>query len=168
MGWATSNGLVIDLAGMNRVTINPAKHTGSIDAGVLGGEVMRVAGRYGLAPVLGQCPGVGAAGVTLGGGLGWLSGLHGASCDNLLSARMVTADGRILSVDAERNPDLLWALRGAGANFGVTTSFECRLYSLGPVTSGDIYYPVRDARRSYDSSATSWPKRQIRFKPHST
>jgi FAD/FMN-containing dehydrogenase len=146
MGWSTSNGLVIDLVGMNRVTINPAKHTGRIDAGVLGGEVMRVAGRYGLAPVLGECPGVGAAGVTLGGGLGWLSGLHGASCDNLLSARIVTADGRILSVDAEHNPDLLWALRGAGANFGVTTSFECRLYALVPVTSGDIYYPVRDAR----------------------
>jgi FAD/FMN-containing dehydrogenase len=146
MGWSTSNGLVIDLAEMKRVTINPAKHTGRIDAGVLGGEAMRVAGRYGLAPVLGDCPGVGAAGVTLGGGLGWLSGLHGACCDNLLSARIVTADGRILSVDAEHNPDLLWALRGAGANFGVTTSFECRLYALGPVTSGDIYYPVRDAR----------------------
>jgi FAD/FMN-containing dehydrogenase len=146
MGWSTSNGLVIDLAGMNRVTINAAKHTGRIDAGVLGGEVMRVAGRYGLAPVLGDCPGVGAAGVTLGGGLGWLSGLHGASCDNLLSARMVTADGRILSVDAERNPDLLWALRGAGANFGVTTTFECRLHSVGPVTCGDIYYQVRNAR----------------------
>jgi FAD binding domain/Berberine and berberine like len=146
MGWGTSSGLVIDLASMNRVTINAAKHTGRIDAGVLGGEVMRVAGRYGLAPVLGECPGVGAAGVTLGGGLGWLSGLHGASCDNLLSARMVTADGRILSVDAERNPDLLWALRGAGANFGVTTTFECRLHSVGPVTSGEIYYPVREAR----------------------
>ena len=146
MGWGTSNGLVIDLAGMNRVTINPAKHTGCIDAGVLGGEVVRVAGRYGLAPVLGECPGVGAAGVTLGGGLGWISGLHGAACDNLLSARMVTADGRILSVDAERKPDLLWALRGAGANFGVTTTFECRLHSVGPVTSGEIYYPVREAR----------------------
>src|SRR5262249_34081873 len=146
MGWGTSNGLVIDLVGMNSVTINPAKHTARIDGGVVSGEVMRVAGRDGLAPILGQCPGVGAAGVTLGGGLGWLSGLHGASCDNLLSARMVTADARILSVDAERNPDLLWALQGAGANFGVTTSFECRLYSLGPVTSGVIYYPVGDAR----------------------
>jgi FAD/FMN-containing dehydrogenase len=86
--------------------INPAKHTARIDGGVLGGEVMRVAGSYGLAPVLGQCPGVGATGITLGGGLGWLSGLHGASCDNLLSARIVTADGRILSVNAEHNPDL--------------------------------------------------------------
>jgi FAD/FMN-containing dehydrogenase len=146
MGWGTSNGLVIDLAGMNRVTIDPASRIGRIDAGLSSGEVMRLAGRYGLAPVLGQCPGVGAAGVTLGGGLGWLSGLHGAACDNLLSARMVTADGRILSVDAERNPDLSWALRGAGANFGVTTSLDCRLHPVGPVTSGDIYYPVREAR----------------------
>lgn len=146
MGWSTSNGLVIDLVGMNRVTINPAKHTGRIDAGVLGGEVVRVAARYGLAPVLGECPGVGAAGVTLGGGLGWLSGIHGASCDNLLSARIVTADGRILSVDAEHNPDLLWALQGAGANFGVITSIECRLHSIGPVTAGELYYPVREAR----------------------
>lgn len=146
MGWGASNGLVIDLAGMNRVTIDPVKRTGRIDAGVLSADVVRQAGRYGLAPVLGQCPGVGAAGVTLGGGLGWLSGLHGAACDNLLSARVVTADGRTLFVNAERNQDLLWALRGAGPNFGVMTSFECRLYSVGPVTAGDIYYPVREAR----------------------
>jgi len=70
MGWGTSNGLVIDLAGMNRVTIDAAKHTGRFDAGVLGGEVMRVAGRYGLAPVFGECPGVGASGLTL-----WRPGL---------------------------------------------------------------------------------------------
>jgi len=146
MGWGTSNGLVIDLTGMKRVTIDLAKRSARIDAGVSGGEVMRLAGRYGLAPMLGQCPGVEAAGVTLGGGLGWLSGLHGAACDNLLSARTVTADGRILSVDAERNPELLWALRGAGANFGVTTSFDCRLHSVGPVTSGDIHYPAGEAR----------------------
>ena len=146
MGWGTSNGLVIDLPGLNRVTIDPDKRTCHIDAGLSNGEVIRLAGRYGLAPVLGQCPGVGAAGLTLGGGLGWLSGLHGAACDNLLSARMVGADGQILSVDADRNPDLLWALRGAGANFGVTTSLECRLHSVGPVTSGEIYYPIREAR----------------------
>ena len=146
MGWGTSNGLVIDLSGMKQVTIDPVTRTGRIDAGVLSGEVMRTAGRYGLAPVLGQCPGVGATGITLGGGLGWLSGLHGAACDNLLSARVVTADGRMVSVDAESNPDLLWALRGAGANFGVTTSFHCCLHPVGFVTSGDIYYPVREAR----------------------
>jgi FAD/FMN-containing dehydrogenase len=146
MGWGASDGLIIDLAGMNRLTIDSAMRTARIDGGVSSGEVMRLAGRHGLAPVLGGCPGVGAAGVTLGGGLGWLSGLHGASCDNLLSARMVSADGRVLSVDAKRNPDLLWALRGAGANYGVVTSLDCRLHSIGPVTYGDIYYPVREAR----------------------
>jgi hypothetical protein len=146
MAWGASNGLIIDLTGMKRVTIDPVKRIGRIDAGVSGGEVMRQAGRYGLAPVLGQCPGVGAAGITLGGGLGWLSGLHGAACDNLLSARLVTADGPILSVDAERNPELLWGLRGAGANFGVTTRFDLRLHSVGAVTAGDIHYRTREAR----------------------
>ena len=142
MGWGTSNGVVVDVSAMNRVTIDAAARTARVEAGVLGGEVTRAAGRQGLAPILGQCPGVGAAGVTLGGGLGWLSGLHGAACDNLLSARIVTAGAGLLSVDGERDPELLWALRGAGANFGVMTGFECRLHPIGPVTAGEIYYPV--------------------------
>jgi FAD/FMN-containing dehydrogenase len=145
LGWGLSNGLVIDVTGMKTVTVDAARRTARFAAGVSSGEAMRAAGRYGLAPVLGQCPGVGAAGVTLGGGLGWLSGLHGAACDNLISARLVTADGRLLEADADRHPDLLWALRGAGANFGVTTSFLCRLHPIGPVTSGDIHYPAREA-----------------------
>src|SRR5437867_2045477 len=146
LGWGCSNGLVIDLSGMKRIAIDPSQRTARAEGGVLTGEVARAAGRHGLAPVLGQCPGVGASGLILGGGLGWLSGLHGASCDNLLSARVVTADGRVLWADNERSPDLFWALRGAGANFGVTTSFECRLHPIGPVTGGDIHYSVRDAR----------------------
>jgi hypothetical protein len=146
LGWGCSNGLVIDLSGMKRIAIDPLRRTVRADAGVLSGEVARETGRHGLAPVLGQCPGVGASGVTLGGGLGWLSGLHGASCDNLLSARVVSADARVLTADSEQNADLFWALRGAGGNFGVTTSFECRLHPIGPVTGGDIHYSVRDAR----------------------
>ncbi|MCI0747996.1 MAG: FAD-binding oxidoreductase [Verrucomicrobia subdivision 3 bacterium] len=146
LGWGCSNGVVIDLSGMKRVAIDPLRRTARCGGGVLSGEVARAAGRHGLAPVLGQCPGVGASGVILGGGLGWLSGLHGASCDNLLSARVVAADGRALTADSERNADLFWALRGAGANYGVTTSFECRLHPIGPVTGGDIHYSVRDAR----------------------
>ena len=102
---------------MKRVTIDPAKRIGRIDAGVLAGEVMRVAGRYGLAPVFGQCPGVGAAGVTLGGGLGWLSGLHGASCDNLLSARIVTADGPKFCRGCGAQPRLVLGLAGRGRQF---------------------------------------------------
>jgi FAD/FMN-containing dehydrogenase len=146
LGWGCSNGVVIDLSGMKRIAIDPQRRTARAEGGVLSGEVARTAGRHGLAPVLGQCPGVGATGVILGGGLGWLSGMHGASCDNLLSARVVAADGRIFTADDERNPDLFWALRGAGGNFGVATSFECKLHPIGPVTGGDIHYSVRDAR----------------------
>jgi FAD/FMN-containing dehydrogenase len=146
MGWGTSNGVVIDMAPLNRFAIDPKARTARIEAGVLSGEVMRQAGRYGLAPVLGQCPGVGAVGVTLGGGLGWLSGLYGASCDNVLAARVVTADSRLVSVDSDSAPDLFWALRGAGANFGITTSFECRLYPIQTVTAGEIHYKLSDAR----------------------
>src|SRR6266850_1363011 len=146
LGWGCSNGLIIDLSGMKRIAIDPLRRTARAEGGVLSGEVARAAGRHGLAPVLGQCPGVGASGLILGGGLGWLSGLHGASCDNLLSARVVATDGRVLTADSERNPDLFWALRGAGANFGITTSFECGLHPIGPVTGGDIHYSVRDAR----------------------
>ncbi len=146
MGWGTSNGLVIDLAQMKRVTVDPQSRTARVGAGALSGEVMRAAGAYGLAPVLGQCPGVGAAGVTLGGGIGWLSGVYGAACDNLLSCRMLTATGGTLSVDAERDAELLWGMRGAGANFGVVSSFECRLHPVRLATSGDIYYSLRDAR----------------------
>src|SRR5437870_4351081 len=146
LGWGCSNGLVIDLSGMKQIAIDPLRRTARLEGGVLSGEVARAAGRHGLAPVLGQCPGVGASGVILGGGLGWLSGMHGASCDNLLSARVVAADGRVLAADSKRNPDLFWALRGAGGNFGVTTSFECQLHPIGPVTGGDIHYSVRHAR----------------------
>src|SRR5687768_12277927 len=146
LGWGCSGGLVIDLSGTKRIEVDPVRQTARFEGGALSGEVAAAAGRHGLAPVLGQCPGVGASGVTLGGGLGWLSGLHGASCDNLLSARVVTADARVLAADAGHHPDLFWALRGAGANFGVTTSFECRLHPIGPVTGGDIHYPVGAAR----------------------
>src|SRR5687768_5736411 len=103
LGWGCSNGLIIDLSGMKRIAIDPLQRTGRAEGGVLSGEVARAAGGHGLAPVLGQCPGVGATGVILGGGLGWLSGLHGASCDNLPSARVIAANGKVLTADSERN-----------------------------------------------------------------
>lgn len=146
LGWGCSNGLVIDLSGMRAVSIDARRRVARVEGGALSGEVARAAGRYGLAPVLGQCPGVGASGVTLGGGLGWLSGLHGASCDNLISARVVIADGQIVATDSERNVDLFWALKGAGGNFGVTTAFEIGLHPVGVVTGGDLHYALRDAR----------------------
>jgi FAD/FMN-containing dehydrogenase len=146
LGWGTSNGLLIDLSGMKQVTIDPIRRIAHVSTGALSGEVVRTAGAHGLAPVFGQCPAVGAAGIMLGGGLGWLSGLHGAACDNLLSARLITAAGQVRSADAVNNPDLFWALRGGSGNFGVLTSFDCRLYPVGPVTAGNIHYPIRDAR----------------------
>lgn len=146
LGWGSSHGIVIDLSPLKQISIDPQRRVIRAQAGVLGGEVARAAGEHDLVPVLGQCPGVGATGVTLGGGLGYLSGLFGACCDHLLSARLVTADTRTLDVNAESDPDLFWALRGAGANFGVTTSFEARLQSIGPVLGGDVHFAVRDAR----------------------
>lgn len=146
LGWGSSDGLVIDLAPLQGIHVDPARRVLRAEAGVLGGAAAIAAGRHGLAPVFGQCPGVGATGVTLGGGLGWLSGLHGACCDNLLTARVVTADSRSLDVDTQHDPDLFWGLRGAGANFGVTTSLEVRLHPVGDVVGGDIHYAVRDAR----------------------
>jgi hypothetical protein len=146
LAWGSSAGLVIDLSRLKQISIDPAKRILRAQAGVLGGEAGRAAGAHSLVPVLGQCPGVGATGLLLGGGLGWLAGLFGACCDNLVSARLVTADARTMDVTAESDPDLFWALRGAGANFGVTTSVEMRLHPLGPVFAGDIHYAVRDAR----------------------
>lgn len=146
LAWGTSSGLVIDVSPLKRITIDPARQVARAQAGVFGGELARAAGTYGLAPVLGQCPGVSATGVTLGGGLSWLSGLYGACCDNLLSANLVTADAKVLNVSEETDADLFWGLRGAGANFGVTTSFEAKLHPIGTVLGGDIHFSVSDAK----------------------
>ncbi len=146
LAWGSSDGIVIDLSALKQITIDPERRIARAQGGVLGGELARAAGAHGLVPVLGQCPGVGATGVTLGGGLGWLSGLFGACCDNLVSARLVNAEARSVAIDGESDPDLFWALRGAGANFGVTTSLELRLQSIGPVLGGDLHFAVGDAR----------------------
>ncbi len=146
LAWGSSDGIVIDLSPLKEITIDPERRLVRAQAGVLGGELARAAGEHGLVPVLGQCPGVGATGVILGGGLGWLSGLFGACCDNLVSARLVNAEAKTVEVNGETDPDLFWALRGAGANFGVTTSFEAQLQTIGPVLGGDLHFAVRDAR----------------------
>jgi FAD/FMN-containing dehydrogenase len=145
LAWGSSSGLVIDLSPLKAITIDRDRRIVRAQAGVTGAEVARAAGEFGLAPVLGQCPGVGATGVILGGGLGWLAGLYGACCDNLVSARLVTADASTLDVSDDSEPDLFWAIRGAGANFGVAAEFEARLHSVDSVTGGDIHYAVSDA-----------------------
>ncbi|OFW13141.1 MAG: hypothetical protein A3F70_03430 [Acidobacteria bacterium RIFCSPLOWO2_12_FULL_67_14] len=149
VGWGTcDDGVVIDTSAMNAVSIDPAARIARAGAGVPTRELVAAAAPYGLVPVVGQCPGVGLAGFILGGGLGWLSGSHGAACDHLVSAEVVSADGRRLVASATEHSDLFWALRGGGGNFGVATTLTCRLYPVASVTAGTISFPLADARRA--------------------
>ena len=109
---------------------------------------------FGLATTGGTVSNTGIAGLTLGGGLGWLMGKHGLTVDNLISADVVTADGEFRSVSADREPELFWALRGGGGNFGVVTSFEYRLHPVGEVLGGLVVYPLDQAARSSASTGT--------------
>ncbi|WP_078843837.1 FAD-binding oxidoreductase [Streptomyces albus] len=140
-------GLVIDLSEMREVTVDPEARTALAGGGCTLGDVDRATQRHGLAAPLGVVSATGIAGLTLSGGMGWLRRAHGLSCDNLLSARVVTADGRVLTAREEENADLFWAIRGGGGNFGVVTSFEYRLYPVGPeVYFCNVYFPADRAR----------------------
>ena len=147
LGWGTcDDGMVIDTSLMKEIAIDPVARTARLDTGVQTHQLVAAASQHNLVPVQGQCPLVGASGLTLGGGLGWLSGKHGAACDNLLSAELRMADGRALTASAEQNPDLFWAIRGGGGNFGVTTSLTCQLHPLGNVIAGRLSYRTAAAR----------------------
>ncbi|MYC38333.1 MAG: FAD-binding oxidoreductase [Chloroflexi bacterium] len=141
------DGLMIDLSLMTGVRVDPANRTARAQGGTKWGAFDHETQAFGLAAPGGTDPDTGIAGLTLGGGIGWLSGSHGLSCDNLISADVVTSDGRMLTASADENSDLLWGLRGGGGNFGVVTSFEYRLHPVGPtVLAGYLVYPYRKAR----------------------
>jgi len=142
----TDGGLMIDLAAMKGIQVDPAAETVRAQAGVTWGEFNRETALHGLATTGGVVSTTGIAGLTLGGGLGWLNGVHGLSVDNLLAVELVTADGEVLNVTDETNPDLFWALRGGGGNFGVATWFEYRLHPLREVTGGVIAHTFESAR----------------------
>lgn len=145
LGWGTCNeGIVVDLSRMKGIVVDPVKRTVVVSTGSTAEQILAATSAHGLAPVLGQCGGVGA-GLVLGGGLGWLSGRHGATCDNLVSAHIVTAEGRSLTADSVTNPDLFWAIRGGGGNFGIATSLEYQLYPLKEVLAGSLVYPINRA-----------------------
>jgi FAD/FMN-containing dehydrogenase len=135
---ANDGGVMIDLSAMKRIEIDAAGSVAQVQAGVRSGAFASAAKPYGLAPVLGCNPGVGVAGLTLGGGLGWFLGTRGAACDNLIGADLVTADGRRLRVSERENPDLFWGLRGGGGNFGVVTALRYRVHAVTTVTAGAI------------------------------
>jgi FAD/FMN-containing dehydrogenase len=139
-------GLMLDLSPMKSVRVDPAKRTARAEAGLTWGEYNHETQAFGLASTGGVVSTTGIAGLTLGGGLGWLMGKHGLSCDNLLSADLVTADGEFLTASADQHPELFWGLRGGGGNFGVVTSFEYRVHPVGPVLGGMVLHPMAKAK----------------------
>jgi FAD/FMN-containing dehydrogenase len=155
------DGLMIDLSAMKGIHVDPKKCTARAQGGVTWAEFNRETQLHGLATTGGVVSSTGIAGLTLGGGLGWLMGKFGLALDNLLSAEIVAADGRVLQASADENSDLFWAVRGGGGNFGVAASFEYRLHPVGPtVTGGLVAHPLaaaRDALRFFRDVTTSLP-----------
>jgi FAD/FMN-containing dehydrogenase len=140
------DGLVIDLSPQQGIEVDDTAGTARVQPGVLLGALDRATQAVGLATPTGNVSKTGVAGLTLGGGLGWIARKHGPACDNLIAAKVVTADGQCVRTSAQENPDLLWGLRGGGGNFGVVTSFEYRLHPVGPeVIAGGVLHSFADA-----------------------
>jgi FAD/FMN-containing dehydrogenase len=145
---------------MKGMRVHPARLVAQAQAGLTWGEFDRETQAFGLATTGGAVSTTGIAGLTLGGGIGWLQRMHGLACDNLLSADIVTADGRFLTASASENADLFWGLRGGGGNFGIVTAFEYRLHPVGQVVAGPAVHPfsaARDVCRFYREFSQSAP-----------
>lgn len=153
------NGLMIDLTLMQGVRVDPAARTARAQGGVTWRTFDRECQAFGLASTGGAISSTGIAGLTLGGGFGWLGRSCGLACDNLIAADVVLADGSVVTASADEHADLFWGLRGGGGNFGVVTSFEYRLHQVGPMLGGMLVYPLDRARevlriaRDFNASA---------------
>ena len=136
------DGVVIDMSMFKDIDVDPVRRTVRLGGGATWGEVDRATGKYGLATPSGIISTTGVAGLTLGGGLGHLTRRFGLAIDNLLEADVVLADGSIVRASADEHPDLFWAIRGGGGNFGIVTSFEFRLHEVGTIFGGPTFWPV--------------------------
>jgi len=158
------DGLVIDLSRMKRIQVDPARRVARAEPGLTIGEFTRALEPYGLLTPTGTCSGTGIGGMTLGGGIGWLTGRFGLAIDNVLSFEVVTAEGRLLKASAEENSDLFWGLRGGGGNFGVVTAIEYQLHPMGQVLGGAILYPLSlDVLRAYFDFTSAAPDEVIAY-----
>jgi FAD/FMN-containing dehydrogenase len=155
----SDGGIVLDLSAMKALEMDADNHAAWAEAGLTAGEVTTRAHAHGLAIGLGDTGSVGIGGLTLGGGIGYLVRKHGLTIDNLLAAEVVTSDGRLLRTDAEREPDLFWAIRGGGGNFGVATRFHYRLQPVGAVTGGMLVLPgTADVVAGFVAAAEAAPE----------
>jgi FAD/FMN-containing dehydrogenase len=153
-------GLMVDLAPMKGCRVDPARRTARAEAGLTLGEFDRECQAFGLATTMGVVSGTGIAGLTLGGGIGWICGKYRLACDNVLSVDIVTAEGRLRVASPDEHADLFWATQGGGGNAGIVTSFEYRLHEVGPVLGGGVSFPFAKARRAlafYDEFACTCP-----------
>jgi FAD/FMN-containing dehydrogenase len=156
-----NGGVVIDVSRMKRIEVDPMRRAARAQAGLNLGEFDAATQSHGLATTMGVNADTGIAGLTLGGGFGKLGRKHGLTCDNLVAAEIVTADGRLLRASATENMDLFWALRGGGGNFGIVTTFEYKLFPVGPLLlAGSVLHAYNDARaamRFYHAFASTAP-----------
>ena len=155
------DGIVLDLSAMNNVLVDPVARTAEVGGGALLQHLDAAGARAGLVIPAGLVSHTGVAGLTLGGGMGWLSRRFGLTIDNLLEAEIATADGQLIHTGEHNEPDLFWGIRGGGGNFGVVTKFKFRMHPLGQVVVGCWEYPARAcnaALRRYEELAASAPR----------
>ncbi|WP_018773060.1 FAD-binding oxidoreductase [Arthrobacter sp. 131MFCol6.1] len=155
-----AHGLMLDCSGMKHVQVDAERRVAVAGAGALLADLDAATQAHGLATPLGVVSVTGIAGLTLGGGIGWLNGKHGLACDNVLAADIVTSDGRLLTASPDQHADLYWAIRGGGGNFGVVTSFTYGLHPVGQVLAGALSFPAERTREVlgfYPGFAASCP-----------